>query len=66
MNLQILKKANFPKSYSTQDEAFDNGTGDYFFILPNKQLICISENDDLFIELLDNGFELLTSLEQLN
>lgn len=59
MNTEILKKANFPKSYSTQDQAFENGTGDNFFRLPDNSIICISENDDLFMELINHGFKTL-------
>lgn len=62
MNLEILKKANFPKSYSTQDEAFDYGTGDNFFQLPNGTFICLSENDELFEEFQNHGFKTLLQI----
>lgn len=62
MNLEILKKANFPQSYPTQDLAFENGTGDNFFPLPDGNMICISENDPLFIELIEAGFKTLIQL----
>ena len=57
MNLQILKKANFPKSYSSKDQAFSEGAGDNFFILPDGSYICVSENDEIYSELINNGFK---------
>jgi hypothetical protein len=62
MNTEILKTLNLPTSYLTQDDAFKFGKGDNFFPLPDGTMICISENDPLFMELSNAGFKTLLEL----
>jgi len=57
MNLEILKKANFPKSYSTIEEAMQYGSGTNIFILPDNSVLCLSSYSPLFQELLDAGIK---------
>ena len=59
---EILANLNLPKSYATQDEAFYNGRGDNFFQLPDNTFICVSENDEIYTELINNGFKTLLQI----
>jgi hypothetical protein len=54
--IEITEKFNI-KSYSNKDDAFENGNGDNFFNLENGQIVCISENHPVYLELINNGFE---------
>lgn len=56
-NLEVLKKVNW---YSSKNEAFQNGTGDNFFLVEGFWT-CISENDPIFVELKNSGYK--TELE---
>ena len=62
MNTEILKTLNLPQSYLTQAEAFEFGTGDSIFPLPDGTMICISENHELYMQLRNAGFKTLTML----
>jgi len=62
MNTEILKTLNLPTSYLTQADAFEFGTGDRFFPLPDGTMICISENHELYMQLVNAGFKTLTML----
>ena len=64
MNTEILKTLNLPQSYLTQAEAFEFGTGDNFFPLPDGTMICISENHELFMQLVNAGFKTLLELHR--
>lgn len=49
----ILNKLNW---YKSKDEAFANEPGDNFFFV-NGLWTCISENDAIFLEMLDAGYK---------
>jgi len=62
MTTQTQNKLNLPKSYSTQDEAYFNGSGDNFFQLNDGSFICVSENDELYFDLINNGYKTLLQI----
>jgi hypothetical protein len=42
--------------YGNRSDAYENGNGDRFFII-HGGFFCCSENDEIFEELLNDGFE---------
>lgn len=58
----------FPQSYQSKDDAFEFGTGDNFFKLTNGEFICVSENDSIFIQMIEIGMktEIQIYIESLN